>query len=255
MRFSFLRVAMRVILIGSLLTPLASGAQSISYYDSSGQPVKERKAALLREVVKIDDSRWEFNIYRMKGPRLVSVQTIDEEGLIPNGRYIHYDPWGNCDTLGQFINGHKEGHWEIFSFKGRLLTQLEYHTDTLVEERDSTHITGIFKPVEIQAAFPGGPPAWLHFMNRIFRYPDFAVNNGITGTSAISFLVMTDGSINLQEIYVFRSAEYSLDQEAITVIRQSPNWIPAIQAGRPVVSYKTQPIVFNMEVIGSPFSR
>ncbi len=252
MRFSRLLVALSALLLGSLLTPLTSDAQKITYFDSVGHPVKERKAWLLKEQVKIDDSRWEFNTYRIKGPRLMSIQTLDKEGLIPNGRYIHYGRNGICDTLGQYINGHKEGHWETFLLGGQLVTQLEYHTDTLVDERDLAHITGIYRRPEIGAAFPGGPPSWLQFLYRTLRYPESAVTNGIMGISAVSFLVMTDGSINQQEVYVFRSSIYSFDQAAVNVIRQSPKWVPALQDGKQILSYKTVPIDFRRVPIGSP---
>jgi protein TonB len=49
-------------------------------------------------------------------------------------------------------------------------------------------------------------------------------------------------------LWLFHSVEYHLDREALRIFRLSPDWIPAVQDGHPVKSYKKQPIVFKMEV-------
>jgi protein TonB len=35
-----------------------------------------------------------------------------------------------------------------------------------------------------------------------------------------------------------------MEDEAVKVIRKGPNWVPAIQNGRPVKAYRKQPITF-----------
>jgi len=68
------------------------------------------------------------------------------------------------------------------------------------------------------------------------------------GTVVVSFTVDADGQIPKSSIWINRSAEFSLDQETIRLIVNSPAWAPAVQNGRNVKSYRTQPMVFKLEV-------
>ena len=66
---------------------------------------------------------------------------------------------------------------------------------------------------------------------------------GIAGRTDIFFMVGSDG--NISDIRLYRSVEYSLDEEAIRLIKQSPKWEPAFQNGRKVNAYRRQPITFS----------
>ncbi len=47
---------------------------------------------------------------------------------------------------------------------------------------DNTDYDKTFTKVEIESSFPGGPQAWLRYLNKNLRFPDEAVNNEISGT-------------------------------------------------------------------------
>lgn len=109
-----------------------------------------------------------------------------------------------------------------------------------VEDYDKT-----FTRVEIESEYPGGQSAWLRYLNKNFRYPQDGLNNEIQGTVVVQFIVDKDG--NVSDVQVVSGPEAGgLREEAIRVIQRSGKWIPAIQNGRTVKSYKKQPVIFKM---------
>ena len=62
------------------------------------------------------------------------------------------------------------------------------------------------------------------------------------GQVRVGFTVNTYGKC--VDVYLRRSVEFILDEEAIRVIENSPLWQPAIQDGKKVNAYRVQPISF-----------
>ena len=101
----------------------------------------------------------------------------------------------------------------------------------------------IFTKVEIESQYPGGSPAWLRFLNKNLRFPDDALNNNIQGTVIVQFIVDKEG--NVSDVQAISGPDQGgLRDEAIRVIRKSGQWLPAIQNGVKVKSYKRQPVIF-----------
>jgi protein TonB len=113
--------------------------------------------------------------------------------------------------------------------------------------RDETDYNQTFTKVEIESQYPGGTAAWLRYLNHNFRYPQDAINSEIQGTVTVQFIVDKDGNVSDVEV-VGGPEEGGLREEAMRVIRQSGKWLPAIQNGRQVKSYKKQPVVFKLEL-------
>jgi protein TonB len=109
-----------------------------------------------------------------------------------------------------------------------------------VEDYDRT-----FTKVEIESQYPGGTSAWMRYLNKNFRYPEDAITNEIQGTVIVQFIVDKEG--NVSEVAAVSGPESGgLRQEAVRVIEHSGKWIPAIQNGRNVKSYKKQPVQFKL---------
>jgi periplasmic protein TonB len=109
---------------------------------------------------------------------------------------------------------------------------------------DAADDNTIFRKVEIESLYPGDVPAWTRFLNRTFRYPQRAIEEGVQGTVVVEFIVDRDGSVSNVEAI---SGPDELRQEAVRVIRKSGKWTPAVQNGRQVKSYKRQPIKFRLD--------
>lgn len=98
--------------------------------------------------------------------------------------------------------------------------------------------------VSIESTYPGGLNAWKRFLNKTFTYPSEAQSNEIQGTVVVRFVVDKTGNVsNIQAIV----GPEELRGEAVRVIGKSGKWKPAIQNGHQVNSYKTQPIVFQLQ--------
>jgi hypothetical protein len=104
-----------------------------------------------------------------------------------------------------------------------------------------------YTKVEVEASYPGGSHAWLLYLNHNLHYPDDAVNNEIMGTVVVQFIVNTDSTItDVQAISGPKKG--GLREESVRVITLSGKWVPAMENGRLVRSYKKQPLVFKLEV-------
>lgn len=121
----------------------------------------------------------------------------------------------------------------VFSVTGR--------TQTRADDSDR-----YFTKVEVEAQYPGGDKAWEQFLNKHLRYPDDAVNNEISGTIIVQFIVMRDSTI--KDVQAIKGTEKGgLREEAVKTVSESGKWVPAQQNGHQVNSYKKVPIKFRLE--------
>lgn len=113
-------------------------------------------------------------------------------------------------------------------------------------KKDEEDYDKTFTKVEIESSYPGGPSAWMRYLNKTFRYPEDAQSNEIQGTVVVQFIVDKEGNVSDVEA-VSGPSSGGLREEAIRVIKKSGKWEPAVQNGRKVKSYKKQPITFKLE--------
>ncbi|MBL7770036.1 MAG: TonB family protein [Flavipsychrobacter sp.] len=97
---------------------------------------------------------------------------------------------------------------------------------------------------EKAASYPGGTDSLRKYLARNLRYPQLAKVQGIQGTVRVQFTIAKDGS--LEDIFVVKPIDPSLDQEAIRLVTKMPKWIPAMQDGRLVKMYFVLPVVFQI---------
>jgi TonB family protein len=101
-----------------------------------------------------------------------------------------------------------------------------------------------FGSVDVLPEFPGGLKAWGEYLQSTLKYPDEARKNQITGRVIVSFIVLKDGGIRV--IKVLRGIGGGADEEAIRVVKESPNWKPGLKNGVPVNFAYTMPILFQL---------
>jgi len=86
--------------------------------------------------------------------------------------------------------------------------------------------------VDFTSHYPGGFQAWTQLFNLNFKNPQAGLNNSITGTVYIQFILSKDGEIKSPK--VLRGINTDCDQEALRVVSMMPQWKPVIKDGIPV---------------------
>lgn len=102
----------------------------------------------------------------------------------------------------------------------------------------------IFTAVEEPPTFPGGEQALYKYLQDNLRYPETALQNGISGKVYVKFVVEKNGAIG--DVQIARGKDPDLDKEAIRVVKTLPNFIPGRMNGQAVRVWYTLPINFKM---------
>ena len=99
---------------------------------------------------------------------------------------------------------------------------------------------------ETQAEFVGGLQALKQYLSNNLRYPQTAIDRGVSGKCHLKFVVSTTG--NISNVTVVKGVPNcpECDSEAMRVVMGMPNWIPARLNGEPVNSWFNLPISFKM---------
>jgi protein TonB len=223
--------------------------ESFYVFDENWKPTKMEKAHYFLHTHQMNDTCWQFDFYNFMGPMIKSEQYRDKEGTVPDGFCRHYNEKGVLDSTAQFRNGKENGEAMKLSGKGLKFQMVyKYKDDTLVEvidmqkqKKDSVKAYGDEK----ESDYPEGTAGWQRYLQHSLEYPERAMNGNKQGQVIVGFIVDKEGIVN--DTYIAESVEYSLDEEALKVIKGSGRWESAFQNGRKVKSYKTQPINFRLQ--------
>jgi protein TonB len=97
-------------------------------------------------------------------------------------------------------------------------------------EKEQHVKAGFGVPVaQTQPSFPGGPDSLRAFIKRTVHYPVAARNDGARGKVWLSFTVTKEGAI--RDSIVLKSVHPDLDREALRVLKEMPDWVPATNNG------------------------
>ena len=98
--------------------------------------------------------------------------------------------------------------------------------------------------VEKAPEFRGGLAKLFEYLRKKLNYPKEARNKGIEGKVMVSFIIDKTGKII--DVSIIRGVHYLLDEEALRVVSNMPNWKPGTQRGKPVKVRYTLPINFKL---------
>lgn len=96
---------------------------------------------------------------------------------------------------------------------------------------------------EREAVYSKGNDAWIKYLRKNLN-AKVALKSVKGGTVYVQFIIDTVGKV--QNIFIKKSVEYALDEEAKRVIEKSSEWNPAFQNGKFVKAYRIQPISFSV---------
>ena len=122
---------------------------------------------------------------------------------------------------------------------------LEITTQVVEVEEEEIEEDQPFITAETMPSFQGGDlNTFRKWVQENLRFPQIALENGISGRVTLQFVIERDG--RLTNIKVLQSPDRSLSEEATRVLNKSPKWSPGKQRNKPVrVSY-TLPVDFRM---------
>jgi len=92
--------------------------------------------------------------------------------------------------------------------------------------------------------FAGGTNELAKYLGQNVQYPPMAREAGITGKVYINFIVDTSGKILSPKI-VKSSGSKDLNDEALRVVGNMPNWIAGVDSGKKVSVYVNMPVAFG----------
>jgi TonB family protein len=102
----------------------------------------------------------------------------------------------------------------------------------------------IFDVVENAPEYKGGFEAWNQYLKENLSYPERAKSNKIEGVVYLVFVINKEGKVESTEI--LRGVGYGLDEEALRVVKQSPDWNPGLQRGQKVNVRMRLPVRFKL---------
>jgi protein TonB len=238
-----------ILLIALTITAKAQDNESFYVFDADWKPTKIKSAHFLLHTHMVNDTCWQFDYYNFLGPLIKTEQYRDKDGTEINGVARHYNGQGYVDSTGYFCRGKRNG--EFLKLTGDTLKsrwKYIYRDDSLVEvidldkqKKDSVKLYGDEK----ESDYPGGMKGWQRYMLKNLKYPERAMNGKVQGQVRVNFAVDKTG--NVIDPYISGSVEYSLDEEALKIIKDSGKWEPAFQNAHNVKSYKRQPINFRLQ--------
>ena len=104
---------------------------------------------------------------------------------------------------------------------------------------------GVFDVVEDMPTPQGGMEGWNNYLKENLDYPQAAKDAKKDGTIYLAFKVNREGELG--DVQILRGIGYGLDEEAIRVIKNAPNWVPERQNGENVAVKMRVPIRFKLD--------
>jgi protein TonB len=237
-----------ILLVFLSLVARSQEKESFYVFDADWKPTKIKSAIYFLHRHQVNDTCWQWDFYHMYGPLIRTERSRDKEGTELEGVCNHYNEGGYLDSTSMFRRRRKHGDF-IRMAKDSLHPKIKYvyRDDSLMEVVYPDRIkkdTLLKFDDERESEYPGGVGAWSRYLQKKIQYPDRAMNSNIEGEVRVVFIIDKQG--NVTDPYISHSVEYSLDEEALLIIKESGKWSPAFQNGKIVKSYKAQPIVFRL---------
>ena len=104
---------------------------------------------------------------------------------------------------------------------------------------------GIYYKADKMPEYPGGETALSTFVENNINYPQNAIDQNTEGTVNVSFIIDEKGKV-VSPVATGKSAGQGLDEEAVKIVKQMPNWKPGMVKGKPVKTRLLLPVTFKL---------
>jgi hypothetical protein len=137
---------------------------------------------------------------------------------------------------------------QMYIDKDFMLRKVKENEDMLKGKWEDRVLTPFAASTEIlPPVFPGGDKALNEYMRDELRIPDKWLAKGIHESIAAEFTVATDGT--LQDLFITKSVEFSIDEEYLLWLREMPRWKPAyrLRENRTIPLRARIPVTLNYD--------
>jgi periplasmic protein TonB len=118
--------------------------------------------------------------------------------------------------------------------------------ETESKEKIAKDKEGVYNWAETMPEFPGGQNALDNYVNNNIEYPQPAIDDNISGTVRVSFVVDENGKVSRAQV-VGTKLGNGLDEQAVKVVNNMPAWKPGKVHGKSVKTRLQLPISFQVE--------
>lgn len=197
-------------------------------------------------IVKKYGKRFQRLDYKINAPLVKERNYSDSSLTILEGSYNFYNVDGALIETGNYKNNLKDETWYHFDEQNKLILEEKFQEGVLVStisnftSKKDTAKEETFKD-EREAVYGKGNNDRVTYLRRSLN-AKVGLQSIKGGTVYVGFTIDTSGKII--NIYLKKSVEYVLDEEAKRVIEKSSDWKPAFQNGRALKGYRLQPISF-----------
>ena len=103
----------------------------------------------------------------------------------------------------------------------------------------------IFTKPTVPASYPGGAVAWIKYVKKNMKYPRKAWWDEVETDIAVKLIINKDGTID--QAQHLSMAGYGFEKEAVRLVLESGNWLPATHNGNAVKSEGVLKIEFRLK--------
>lgn len=145
----------------------------------------------------------------------------------------------------------RDGYWKIFDDKtGKIRIEGFYHNNQVGTNKywvsETSYIENVFPGADKNPEYKGGERALMEYVYNKIQYPRDALDENISGTVVIGFIVKKDGSLDC--FHYITKVHPSIDFEALRVIMSMPrNWTPGEIGGKKVDVVYSLPVTFQIK--------
>ena len=153
---------------------------------------------------------------------------------------------GQLSSAGREVNNKQNGKWLYYNRNGKLSATEVYDLGKIISRvyysEDGAALSDTADR-DREAVCKKNFIAYLS--NNLYFPPNIKITNGDKAMVLVNFTIDEEGKV--VDAYVSSSFHPIIDQAALDVIRNSPQWIPAIDHNRLVKAYRRQPLTFLQE--------
>ena len=103
-----------------------------------------------------------------------------------------------------------------------------------------------FSKVQVEAKFPGGQIAWQEFLQQHIHARVPAKHKAPPGNYTVTMSFLVDKTGKVTDVKALNDPGYGTAQDAVNAFKHTPDWIPAMQNGKPVIYRQKQNITYQV---------